>query len=86
MPDLAPVLRKRGLEDGIKVTTSYKDLAGRSYESAWTLDPLLFEVGRIQTQKGMNDLVAAVEEIPPAVVWRGEPRNGSDPLAESEGA
>lgn len=86
LPDLAPVLRKRGLEDGIKVTTSYKDLAGRSYESEWTLNPLLFEVGRIQTHKGMNDLVAAVERIPTVVVGREEARNGSDTLAENEGA
>ncbi len=83
LSDLAPVLRKRGLEDGIRVTTRYKDLAGESYESEWTINPLLFEVGRIQTRKGMNDLVAAVEKIPTVVVGRDEPRNGSDPLAEN---
>ncbi len=84
--DLAPVLRKRGLEDGIRVTTRYRDLAGESYESEWTINPLLFEVGRIQTHKGMNELVAAVEKIPTVIVGREDPRNGSDPLAENEGA
>ena len=85
LPNLAPVLRKHGLEDGIRVTTRYKDLAGESYESEWTINPLLFEVGRIQTRKGMNDLVAAVERIPTAVVRRDEHWNGSYPGAGSEG-
>ena len=85
LPNLAPVLRRNGLEDGIRVTTRYKDLAGESYESEWTITPLLFEVGRIQTRKGMNDLVAAVERIPTAVIWRDEHWNGSDPCAGSEG-
>ena len=86
LPNLAPVLRRNGLEDGIRVTTKYKDLAGESYESEWTINPLLFEVGRIETRKGMNDLVAAVEKIPSAAVWRDESRNGSDPRVESEGS
>ena len=86
MPNLAPALRRNGLEDGIRVTTKYKDLAGESYESEWTINPLLVEVGRIETRKGMNDLVAAVEKIPSAAVWRDESRNGSDPRVESEGS
>jgi hypothetical protein len=86
LPNLAPVLRRNGLEDGIRVTTRYKDLAGESYESEWTINPLLFEVERIETRKGMNDLVAAVEKIPTAAVSRDEPRNGSDPRVESEGS
>lgn len=63
MPDLAPLLRKKGLEAGIGVTTRYKDLAGERYESEWTLNPLLFEGARIENTKGMNDLVNAVEVI-----------------------
>ncbi len=72
LPDLAPVLRERGLEGGIKVTTRYKDLAGESYETDWTLDPLLFEDSGIENQKGMNDLVDAVERLPE----RAEHRSG----------
>ncbi len=86
LPNLAPVLRRNGLENGIRVTTRYKDLAGESYESEWTINPLLFEVERIETRKGMNGLVAAVEKIPTAAVSRDEPRNGSDPRVESEGS
>ena len=64
IPELAPLLREKGLGDGIRVTTRYKDLAGESYESAWTLDPLLFEDSGIENSKGMNDLVNAVERLP----------------------
>ncbi|QIN78367.1 hypothetical protein GBA65_07340 [Rubrobacter marinus] len=64
LPDLAPVLRERGLEDGIRLTTSYKDLAGESYETEWTLDPLLFEGCGIGSSKRMTELADAVEKIP----------------------
>jgi hypothetical protein len=64
LPDLAPMLKEKGLEGGIRVTTRYKDLAEESYETEWTLDPLLFEGSGIQNSLGMDDLVAAVEEIP----------------------
>ena len=64
MPSLAPLLERKGLEDGIRVTTRYKDLAGESYETEWTINPLLFAADRIETSKGMNDLVNAVEKIP----------------------
>ncbi len=70
LPELAKLLRERELEDGIQVTTSYKDLAGESYENEWTLDPLLFEGSAIENSKGMNDLVNAVECIPDAVAGR----------------
>ena len=64
LPDLASVLREGGLEDGIRVTTRYKDLAGESYKTGWTLDPLLFEGSAIGGSQGMNELVNAVEKIP----------------------
>jgi hypothetical protein len=64
LPSLAPLLREKGLEDGIRVSTSYKDLAGESYESEWTIVPLLFEEARIEQLKDMNDLISAVERIP----------------------
>ncbi|MDP9411886.1 MAG: hypothetical protein M3P70_15610, partial [Actinomycetota bacterium] len=52
------------LNDGIRVTTSYEDLAGETYESEWTLNPLLFEGAPMEASLGMNDLVTAVEKIP----------------------
>jgi hypothetical protein len=67
LSSLAPLLRKKGIEEGIRVKTSYKDLAGESYESEWTIDPLLFENARIERAKDMNDLVDAVERIPQGI-------------------
>lgn len=63
LPEIATVLKERGIEDGIRVTTRYKDLAGESYETRWTLDPLLFEGSDIGSTKGMTELVDAVQSI-----------------------
>jgi hypothetical protein len=63
MPYLVPLLKEKGLEYGIGVTTRYKDLAEESYKTDWRLHPLLFEGARIHDSKGMNDLVNAVEKI-----------------------
>ena len=63
MPSLAPLLKEKGLEDGIAVTTRYKDLAEESYRTEWKLNPLLYEGARIKDSKGMNELVNAVEKI-----------------------
>lgn len=72
MPTLVPLLKAKRLEEGIKVRTRYKDLAGESYESEWTLNPLLFEGAPLQPSRGMNDLVKAVEEIPNDLIgWDG---------------
>ena len=62
-PDLASILMKKGLEDGIGVTTRYKDLANEHYETTWTLDPLRFEDGGLESSEGMDDLVNAVEQL-----------------------
>jgi hypothetical protein len=64
MPAILSLLKEKGLEDGIRVTTRYKDLASESYESEWTLNPLLFDGAPIETSRGMDDLVKAVEKIP----------------------
>jgi len=62
--NLITMLKERVLEDGIKVTTRYKDLADESYETEWTLHPLLLESDhRIERPKDMNDLVNVAEEI-----------------------
>ena len=64
LPNLIPMLKERGLEDGIKVTTKYKDLADESYETEWALHPLLLDSDhRIERSKDMNDLVNVAEEI-----------------------
>ena len=64
MPALLSLLNEKGLEDGIRVTTTYKDLAGESYESEWTLNPLLFDGAPMEASRGIDDLVKAVEKIP----------------------
>jgi hypothetical protein len=63
LASLTPLLKEKGLEDGIDVTVSYKDLAEESYEAEWTINPLLFEAPRIEGYKGMNALVNALEKI-----------------------
>ena len=78
------MLKERRLEDGIKVTTRYKDLADESYETEWTLHPLLLESDhRIERPKDMNDLVNVAEEISGA----GAVRDGRQKAANGgEGA
>jgi hypothetical protein len=64
LPNLVPMLKERGLEDGTKVTTGYKDLADEFYETEWALQPLLLDSDyRIERSKNMNDLVNLAEEI-----------------------
>jgi hypothetical protein len=63
LTSLAPLLKEKGLEDGVNVTIRYKDLAEETYETKWTINPLLFEGPRIAGYKGMNALVNAVERI-----------------------
>ena len=76
LPDLALMLRSKGIEDGIRIKTKYKDLAGEAYETEWTLNPLLFEGVGLENSKGMDDLVDAVQRIPNnAATGDGRPEN-----------
>ncbi len=60
---LLPFLEEKGLEDGIKVTTHYKDLAGESYDTEWSLNPNIYRDGNYIHRKGIGDLVDATREI-----------------------
>ena len=60
---LLPFLKEKGLENGIKVTTRYKDLAGESYETEWSLNPNIYRDGNYIHRKGIGDLVNATREI-----------------------
>ncbi len=40
---LVASLRKKGLDEGISVTVRYRVLTGDSYETRWTINPLLYE-------------------------------------------
>jgi hypothetical protein len=62
--DLVPVLREKGLEEGITVRVRYRDLAGEDYEDEWTINPLRYEGETlVGGYKGINDLVEVVEKI-----------------------
>ncbi len=63
LDEIIPGLRRRGLDEGIVVTTSYKSLGGTPYTSTWRINPLLFEGYRDSPRKGMEDLVEAVEKL-----------------------
>ncbi|MDP8972788.1 MAG: hypothetical protein M3N45_06330 [Actinomycetota bacterium] len=63
LPTLAPTLEEEGFEEGIEVTTKYKDLAGESYETERVLSPLRFEGSGLGNSKGITYLVNTVENI-----------------------
>ena len=60
---LLPFLKKKGLEHGIKVTTRYKDLAGKSYETEWNLNPNIYRDGNYIHRKGIGNLVDATSDL-----------------------
>ena len=64
LASLIRLFKEKGLNEGIRVKTRYEDLAGESYESEWTLNPLLFAGAPMEASLGMTDLVRAVEKIP----------------------
>jgi len=41
--NVCQTLRKRGLMEGITITSKYRDLPGESYQTEWTINPLLLE-------------------------------------------
>ena len=63
LPALVPTLKEEGLEEGIEVTSKYKDLAGESYETKRVLNPLRFEDSGIENSRGITYLVNTVENI-----------------------
>ena len=60
---LLPYLAEKGLQDGIYVTTRYKDLTGAAYESRWKLNPFLYKDAPLVRHKSMGHLVEAVEKL-----------------------
>jgi hypothetical protein len=86
LDSLLPYLREKGLEEGIWVTTRYKDLAGYSYETAWKLNPFVYEHRRYVKHRDIGDLVdvvqTAVEKLSPDGRVQGSQRTG--PAAERD--
>lgn len=63
LENLLPLLKEKGLEGGILVTTRYKGLAGQSYETAWNLKPTIYQGDRYVHSKGIQDVARSLEEI-----------------------
>ena len=49
--NLVPLLREMGLQEGITVTSRYESLTGESYETPWTINPLLIPGGLYAPQQ-----------------------------------
>ncbi len=63
LENLLPLLEEKGLEGGISVTTTYKDLVGESYQTTWNLNPYLYRDGRYVQRKGIADVARSLEKI-----------------------
>ena len=48
--NLLPLLRERGLENGITATSRYEDLTGERYETSWVINPLLIAAERYASE------------------------------------
>ena len=55
-------LRDKGLTEGITITSKYEGRNGESYETAWTINPLLLEGSGYSEYKGYEDQVQALED------------------------
>ncbi len=55
-------LRAKGLMEGITITSRYEDRNGESYETGWTINPLLLEGSGYSEYKGYEDEVQALED------------------------
>jgi hypothetical protein len=55
-------LRAKGLTEGITITSKYEDRQGESYETEWTINPLLLEGSGYSEYKGYEDEVQALED------------------------
>ena len=55
-------LRDRGLTEGITITSYYEDRQGESYQTTWTINPLLLEGSGYSDYKGYEDEVQALQD------------------------
>ncbi|MCA1715896.1 MAG: hypothetical protein LC781_03235 [Actinobacteria bacterium] len=55
-------LKDKGLTEGITITSKYEDRQGESYETEWTINPLLLEGSGYSEYKGYEDEVQALED------------------------
>ncbi len=55
-------LRDKGLTQGITITSYYEDRQGESYQTSWTINPLLLEGSGYSDYKGYEDEVQALQD------------------------
>ncbi len=55
--NVVQTLREKGLTKGITIISKYEDRKGESYETAWTINPLLLEGSGYSQYKGFEDQV-----------------------------
>jgi hypothetical protein len=55
-------LRDKGLTEGITITAKYEGRNGDSYETEWTINPLLLEGSGYSDYKGYEDEVQALQD------------------------
>ena len=77
MRTLPRFLEERGLDNGIKITSRHKSLAGRQHESELTVNPILVRDVLSTPEKGIQELAEATEQIANGLYqvidsWRGE--------------
>jgi hypothetical protein len=60
--NVVQTLRDRGLTEGVTITSRYRDMQGETYETAWTINPLLLEGSGYSDYKGYEDQVQAIED------------------------
>lgn len=87
--ELTPLLREKGLQEGIEVTVRYHDLIGERFEDEWTINPLLYEgEPLVGGYKGISDLVEVAEKISKDVeeLVRGRAEAGEGPNGGREGS
>jgi hypothetical protein len=55
-------LKDKGLTQGVTITSKYEDRNGESYETEWTINPLLLEGSGYSDYKAYEDEVQALED------------------------
>ena len=60
--NVVQTLREKDLTEGITITSQYKDLQEESYETEWTINPLLIEGSGYSEYEGYEDQVQAMED------------------------